>query len=412
MKLRYLLIPALILTAGCSTDLTEVPSTVCPAPGTSTEATADYDPALFPENDGTPRLSTTQALAMVQLLNNMDIERTRTLGELSITDAQYAEIKDFVDANLKGETETETYHNIFSWIVKNVSYAWSGDAWLDPYDVFVNKRCVCQGYANLIRTMCHTQGIPAFNANGMYGTVGAHAWAYACPDGEWIVTDPTNNQEFKMKSYNSYSSKLIPYSADIDLFEDDDMACRFKESHFSLTEVKRSANSFFVVPYSMGKHRITAFLPMKELPENVTQVYLGKNIESVGDYPEDLMRYLPNVQEFFVDPSNTRLSSYSGVIYKGKKGTTPLLVPGGIRRIELRPMKVMEKNVLAWLDKLEELVVAEGTQTIESYAVESCPNLRRVYVPESTVIEEDAFYRCNDDLEIVRVPTGIHEVTR
>ena len=73
----------------------------------------------------------------------------------------------------------------------------------------------------------------------------------------------------------------------------------------------------------------------------------------------------------------------------------------------------MEKNTLTDLAKLEELHFSEGTKTIESYAVESCPNLKRVFLPETVeTIASDAFYRCGEDIEFIRVPTGIHEVTK
>lgn len=418
MKLPYFLLPAAaLLLAGCTNDLDDAllpdGTTVCPDPSVKTDGTADYNPELFPQPDGSPRASTSsEALALCQIINKIDVKQAMTLGSLSIADEQYAEIKDYVDKNLKGATQTETYHNIFAWITKNVSYAWSGDAYLDPYDVFIHKRCVCQGYANLLRTMCHTQQIPAFNANGWLGTLGGHAWDYVCPDGEWIVSDPTNNQEFKMANYSSYAQKLIVKGADLTLFENDEILTTFKEGHYNLQQVKRSPNCYFVVPFSLGGFRITSFNLGRALPDNVTQVYLGKNIETLGEYPEDMARYMPNVQEIFVDPSNRKITSYGGALYKGT-GTTPILVPPACRRIQLKKMKVMEKNTLINLDQLEEIVLAEGTQSIEAYAVESCPKLRRVYVPSTvTSIDEKAFYRCPADVEIIRMPTGIHEVTR
>ena len=76
-------------------------------------------------------------------------------------------------------------------------------------------------------------------------------------------------------------------------------------------------------------------------------------------------------------------------------------------------MEVMDKNTLSWLDNLEEVVVADGTKRIEAYAIEACKNLKRVYVPESvTYIDNDAFYNCGTDVQIIRggINSGIHEV--
>ena len=75
-------------------------------------------------------------------------------------------------------------------------------------------------------------------------------------------------------------------------------------------------------------------------------------------------------------------------------------------------MKVIGKNTVYDKTNLEEIVISEGTTTVEDYAFESCPSLKRVYVPQSvTNFSKDALYRCPDDVEILRVSTGIHHVT-
>ena len=75
-------------------------------------------------------------------------------------------------------------------------------------------------------------------------------------------------------------------------------------------------------------------------------------------------------------------------------------------------MKVIGKNTVYDLPNLEEIVISEGTTTVESYAFESCPSLKRIYVPQSvTSFAKDALYRCPDDVEILKGSTGIHHVT-
>ena len=110
-------------------------------------------------------------------------------------------------------------------------------------------------------------------------------------------------------------------------------------------------------------------------------------------------------------PTNRLLSSSDGVIYHGT-GNNVYYIPTGIRRLVLKPMKVIGKNTVYDLPNLEEIVISEGTTTVEDYAFESCPSLKRVYVPQSvTNFSKDAIYRCSDDVEILRVSTGIHHVT-
>ena len=76
-------------------------------------------------------------------------------------------------------------------------------------------------------------------------------------------------------------------------------------------------------------------------------------------------------------------------------------------------MEVMDKNTLSFLDKLEEIVIAEGTKRIEQYAVERCPNLKTIYVPNSvTYIDKNAFADCGNNYQIINTTTGIHEVRK
>ena len=68
--------------------------------------------------------------------------------------------------------------------------------------------------------------------------------------------------------------------------------------------------------------------------------------------------------------------------------------------------------MVAHLENLEELIIGEGTKYIDDYAVERCPNLKRIYIPGTVIsISENAFTECGN-YEIIKVPTSIHEVTR
>ena len=408
MKPFLYLIPAALFLASCTSGsddalLPETTSTVY-------DASTDYQEELFPQGDGAAALSTTTAKAVWQILQKFDKSRALSMGETSITDAQFAEIKTFVDENLKADNDYDTYSNIFSWIYKNMTYASDGDAYLNPYDVFTKKRCICQGYANLLKTMCLTQGIPCFIANGWLGTIGGHAWDYVYAGDKWIVSDPTNNQQYDAESYYNYQSKLIPQRLDLTLFEDDNFAYNYQDKALNVETVKPTANAYVVVPWSVEGLRVESFHPSSAMPSNVTQLYIGKNIASFGSEPSSLSTQTAHLAEVFVDPASAKLSSYKGVVYKGKSGTTPYYIPTAIQRIELRAMKTMDKNVITNLNNLEELVVAEGTQRIEAYAVENCPKLKKAYIPESvTYVDSKAFYRCGT-VEIVRTTTGIKEV--
>ena len=411
MKYLYFILPAALTLCACQSDLSEDSTITNTAP---TQSITTRSEVTYPQPDGSVALSTDPATAAYQLIQKADPSKALLMGETEITEAEMAEIKQFVDQNLKEEGQYKTYLNIFQWIVKNMTYANSGTAYLRPYDVFKYRRCVCQGYANLLKTMCISQGIPCTVANGWLGygdgnIIGGHAWNYVYADGDWYVSDPTNIQEFKVADVAGYQKKLIPIRLDFTLFEDDQFTYNYQNSQLNVCSIKPTSSSSITVPYSAGGIRITSFQPQTTIPTSITQLNVGSNITSFGDNPSSLERICPNIEEVNVDPDNKELESYKGVVYR-LGDDYPYYIPAGIRRIELKPMEIMDKNVISFLPNLEEVVVADGTKRIEEYAIEQCPNLKRVYVPASVeYISPEAFSECGN-VEIIRTSTGIHEV--
>jgi len=414
MKLLYLaptvLFAATTLLAACSAD-TEESATNTPQ---LTIVTKAADNALFPVDDGSKTLNTTPAMALLQLMLKVEPARALSMGETVATEEQYAEIKAFVDENLAKSTPENTYKAILSWITSNLTYASSGDAYLNPYEVFINKRCVCQGYANLLKTMCLTQGIPAFCVNGQYGSVGAHAWNYVCINQEnkkWKVSDPTNAQDFSMLSSSDYKNKLIPQRIDFDLYEDEAFTYNFAFGGLNVSSVKDSTATVLTLPFSALGYQVSTFSPTKVLPTSIKTLYFGKNITSLGDNVEALDEYTPSVEEIFMDEDNPTYIVEDNILYE-RGATMPTYIPTATRRVVLKAMTTMGKNTVTNLPYVEEIVIGAGTEVVEAYAIENCPNLKRVYVPETvTDFSDEAIYHCNSNVEILRTSTGIHHVT-
>ena len=352
----------------------------------------------FPEDDGAKRLPADGALALRELLTAVDPAKTLTPGETKIT-----EIKQFIDNNLKAGSKIQTYDNIFNWIVKNVRYGSGNETiYLDPYDVFIHKVCVCQGYANLFKIMCQSQDIPAMCVNGWLVGVGGHAWNYAYVDKEWHVSDPTNGIDYKMDDTGKYLNVLQPVRADFNLFEDGKFAYNFEEGRLNVAEVKDSGLDYVLVPFSINGFRITSFCPVKKVNGAYDKLYLGSNVESVGENTVHLGSNFSTLREINVDPANKFLTAYKNVLYN-IGNDAPYFIPPAITRLELKPVKVIEKNFICRLENVEEIVFAEGTERIEAYAVEKCLNLRKVHVPSTvTYMDKDAIYDCGDKVEIVR----------
>lgn len=397
-----------ILLSACSGDMEVGDTSSAPV----SEQQTTENPMFFPADDGSRPLRGSTASANLRLLlDAVEPSTFLNIEPLTITEAQYAEIKDEVDAKcvVPGDTYA-TFRNIFKWVTDSVQYAWSGYSSPDPYDVFINRTCICQGYANLLRVMLHTQGIPCAGVNG-YIPNGAHAWNYVYAGDRWIVSDPTNGRNFEMDNLTDYQKLLDPMSVDVPVLEDESFAYSFEDQMLTVTAVKQCPTDYLTVPFSACGYQVQSFCPKSPLPANVRELYIGENIRSLGAAYLGLNDNAPNVEYAYVDGANRYLSSYEGAVYE-RTATTPLYIPKSIKRVVLPGRFAIEKNTIVGLPEVEEIVFSEGTKRLYSYAIEACPKLKRVYVPETLVqIDEDAIYNCGPDVEIITVPTGIGHVT-
>lgn len=346
------------------------------------------------------------AISVRDLLYKAGIQCTDTLGRVQITDEEYAEIKSFTDSIVNGLTnQYDIYVKCYDWVRKNVKYAHGEYVDNSPYPVFTVRKAVCQGYANLLFVMLHSQGVPAMLVNGMLEPLGGHAWNYVNCDGTWYVSDPTNSRHFKMSDIADYAggdNKWFPWSMDVVLFKEKNCWFDFLDRRLNVCKVI-SNDEFFVVPYSVNGFRVTSFNPTEMLPSNIRELYIGDNIDYFGENnSEGVKKYAPNVEYVYVDPKNTEFRSYNGVVYQSW-APVPVYIPAAMKRLELMTMETIGKNVIYNHENLQELVVAKGTKSIEGWAVENCPNLRIAYIPESTEVDEVAFMNVHKDFKIIRI---------
>lgn len=369
----------------------------------------------FAEPDNAKELKGTPSENLKAILEAVGPGIITSLGSMNITEDEYNEIKAFTDKLVAGKnTQTEKHKTIFNWIVNNIKYDYGYSN--DPYDVFTNKICVCQGYSNLLTVMCYSQGIPTTVVNGLLYTTNwggmdlGHAWVYTYPDSTWIVSDPTNNGYWKMSDIKSYTH-LKPQQVEFELYRDSSIVYEYSNFAINIKEILQGDDSYSL-PYSARGFVINSFNPAVELPENITEIYVGQNITSFG--PDDNMKLPYNgthLQAMHVDKNNPTLMDNKGVVYK-KNGKSLYYIPGGMTFIELLPMKIVDKNTIYNHMSVEEIYFPEGTERIESYAIENCPKLKRIYVPADAVVAKGAIYNVPNEVEIVRgTPSGITHVT-
>lgn len=363
--------------------------------------------SLFPEDDGSEELSssTSPILKARKLLEAVSAdyikEMTDTLGRANITAEQYAEIQAFAKELTAGlTTDKERYQKCYDWVRQNIKYVYEYVD-NDPYPVFKSHKAICQGYANLLFIMMHSLDIPAFVCNGILYPVGGHAWNYVYCDDKWWVSDPTNSGSFIMRVTNAYSH-LLPSSFDVVLAKKDGVWFNYTEYNLNVCKIE-SNEEVFVVPFSVNGFRVTSLSPTVEISPNIKEMYIGKNITTLGEAYVGLAYNAPNLEYIYIDPENTAFASYLGVVYR-KNGSDYQLtyIPGGMKCVELMPMETMYKNTIYRHDGVEALIVAPGTKKIEAWGVENCPNLKIAYVPEDTEIAENAFVGVHPDFQIVR----------
>ena len=411
----YALALASGMLASCSNDMAGTGDLV-----PNTEVAQTLNTRAFAEDDGAKELSGLPADKVNALLDGADSAFATTYANYDLMSLQLQEIKEFTDNLLAQEenpTEARKYRVIYNWVRQNVKYA-DGEISNEPYDVFINKKAVCQGYANLLNVMLRTQGIWVANSNGYMNNNGSffgHAWNYVKYGGKWRLSDPTNSIEYTASETSQYNQKFYPMSLDGNLIENEVMAVNYVNEGLNLNVVKQ-ADDAFVVPFSVTmndgkKYQISYFSPTQQMPDNVTEVYIGKNIKELGrDNTIGLRNYGPKIEAAHVDPANQFLESVNGIVYQ-KENYEPLYIPTGMESITLRPCEVIGKNFVYNHPNVEELIIPEGTKKLENWAVENCPNLKVAFVPADTEIDENAFVGVHASFEIVRQDaTGISNV--
>lgn len=353
----------------------------------------------FPsEDDSTDLLWVNPAERPKLLLEAAGRDCGKELGaHIEIEDYQYDEIAEFTKDLVKGcSTEYQKYNKVYSWIRNNIKYEYTDNK---PYTVFTQKKGICQGYADLLTVMLHSLEIPCITVNGFIPE-GGHAWNYLNADDHWYMSDPTNGFKFDIDDVASYQNRFNVTAIQASLFEDEYCTYNYYNQALNVESFK-SGNSVVYVPYSVNGFKITSVNPTKEDSKDIKELYLGKNIATLdidGNTFGINIRY-KGIEIIEVDPKNSYMSSYYNVIYKGDE---MYMVAPAVKFLQIKPIKLDKESKLKNLEKLECIVFESGTERLDAYVVEYCPNLKKAYIPEDTEVDQNAFSNVHPDFEIIR----------
>lgn len=382
-KLTLALFSLILLISGVSCQLSDNQG--------EKEQKPDNTLTHFPVEDDSRLLSGSDAAKFKVILEKTDhsfigMETTR------ISDTEYQEIKAFTDELVRTSGQGNVYLTVFDWIRKNIKYDYSDN---DPYPVFKNRKGVCQGYANLLKVMLLSQGIPSLVVLGDLGEVGAHAWNYSYAYGKWTVGDPTNGGNFGMDDLASYENWLVPHVTDITVYEDDNFTYGYSYG-INVKAVKINPEKL-TIPFGVLGYQIGMLNPQVILPQGIKDIYIGSNIRNFGLFGGGMLdRNAPLLQNVFVAENNPELEDYEGIVYR-KQEEFPCLIPAGREVIKFKAVRVIPKNALYGHQTVKEIWFGAGTEKIENSAIEACPELEKIYVPNSvTQIAENAFYNVNN----------------
>lgn len=115
---------------------------------------------------------------------------------------------------------------------------------------------------------------------------------------------------------------------------------------------------------------------------------------------------LPDYIEIPEEIEGKKVGSLENTFHSDDRGGKEVVVPGSLKeirsstfelnatieKITIQGTELIESDAISMCDKLEELVIEEGTKTIEDNFAYACANLKKVYLPAS--VESMGEYGC------------------
>ena len=287
--------------------------------------------------------------------NSSSAEKFIGTQHLNITDSQYQTIRAFtLDLTKKYSSTKDKITAIYQWakdISLKASVGEDAPADLeenDPYKVFKEKTGVCQGKANLCKTMLAAIDVPCIIAHGYWEAEG-HAWDFVLCDGKWGIVDASMEQ--------------------ISLDDPSDISPHYKTDNLESVLYKKDGFEFTYYLGGIGVVGYTGNADCLEIPGNCNgrpvvsiaaenQIYYEHSLQDTtakklvlpatvqyGIYLSEyeIRSFTSKSLEFIsADENNPAFASYDGILYS-KDFSRIYSIPANISEITLKPIEIMEK---------------------------------------------------------------------
>ena len=247
---------------------------------------------------------------------------------LNITDSQYQTIREFtLDLTSKYTSTKDKITAIYQW-AKDTSQKASvgedapadlGDN--DPYKVFKEKTGVCQGKANLCKTMLAAIDVPCIIAHGYWETEG-HAWDFVLCDGTWGIVDASMWQ-ISLDDPSNISSHYKTDSLEAVLYEKDGFEFTYYLGGIGVVGYTGNADRL-EIPASCNGHSVVSIAAENQIYyEHPFQNTIAKELVlpatlQYGIYLSDYeIRSFSSqsLESIVVDENNPVFASYDGILY-------------------------------------------------------------------------------------------------
>ena len=146
-----------------------------------------------------------------------DVSIYYTMDELEVNEAKneleavVASILEGIDPSMS-DWDIELYFH--DYLCSTVDYTEAPNCY-NAYGALIERKAVCEGYAEAFQLLLARVGIPVFTAIGdsdepVSGTTIGHEWSYVMLDGNWYHVDVTwDDQEYLFHQYFNLSDEVI-----------------------------------------------------------------------------------------------------------------------------------------------------------------------------------------------------------